>query len=218
MISKIDRHFINYNYYQRNNIKEQMKALYEDELKDLQNKKDLTIICEGKKEFKCSETILKNCSEYFEGHKEHFPEEPLDFSKGNLIIELRVVRDSISIIQDLTHIDLLMNISHENLVKIMLFYNILLVKDSVVNKITLKLKKRGYTPTDKDLTSDVLCKTWDVALVKSKLAKFVRGQILFFLIKDNTGKKKCILEYLLKNHIETNERFKEEYEMVTYLV
>jgi hypothetical protein len=195
-----------------------MKALYKEELKDLQNKKDLTIICEGKKEFKCSKTILKRCSEYFEKYDEMYPGKSLDFSEGEIIFSLYVVIDSMLMMQDLKYTQLLMEMPHEKLVKIMIFYQFLLIKDPVVNKISLKLKKYGYTPAVKDLTYEELCKTWDSTLIESKLAKFVRIQILSVLIKNATGGEKHMLGVLLKNHINNNKTFKDEYETVRYLM
>jgi hypothetical protein len=193
-----------------------MKALYEEELKILRNKKDLTIICEDKKEFKCNETILKRCSQYFKDYIESYPGKSPDFSEGEIIIEFRVVRDCISILHDLKHTDLLMTMSHEELVKRIEFFHFLLVEEPILNKIIFKLNKKGYVPAN-NLNYEALSKTWNSTLIESKLAKFVRLKILSLIIKDNTNQWEHILEALLKNYIDNNQTFKYEYETVTYL-
>jgi hypothetical protein len=193
-----------------------MEAYYEEKLKDLQNNLDMTIICKDKMEFKCNTKILKSCSQYFKDYIETYPGKSPDFSEGEIIVELRVVRDSISILNDLSHIDFLITRGHDALLKIIEFLHFLLLEEPILNKIIFKFQEKGYT-VSKHITCDALSKTWNSTLIESKLAKFLRFKILSFLLKEETNKK-YILEELLKNHIDNNKIFKDEYQIVTYLI
>jgi hypothetical protein len=194
-----------------------MEVYYEEKIKNFQNKLDMTIICKDKMEFKGNTKILKKCSQYFRHYIETYPGKNPDFSEGEIIVEFKVVRDSILILHDLKYISLLLKVPHEDLLSIVEFLHFLLVEEAILNKIIVKLKKMGYHPSD-ILTQDLLSKTWNPALVDAKLAKFIRVQILSVLLKGDTFQRNNFLLPLLKDHIYDNKRLLDEYETAACLI